>query len=85
MEAFYAKHFDACDTVILQHSNNLTRGLLENNMPIDRVCYFVKEYQRACKQIKNEAISAELPNPHLILKEFTPKIWYGRVNKNHVA
>lgn len=59
------------DKILIDYSNELTRILLEGfKMDIDRMCRFVKDYQRKYLLIK-EAGATEKQ-----LKAFTPLKWW---------
>ncbi len=54
------------DKTLMDYSNKLTRILLETGIDINKVCLFVKDYQRKYIHMKNEGASEEL------LKAYTP-------------
>ncbi len=58
------------DTQLIEYSNKLTRILLQVGEDINRVCLFVKDYQRKYIHIREEGAPAEL------LKQYTPDIWW---------
>lgn len=58
------------DKTLIDYSNILTRILLEGKMDIDRVCLFVKDYQRKYLLIKEAGATEEQ------LKGYTPLKWW---------
>ena len=58
------------DKTLIDYSNKFTRILLETGIDINKVCLFVKDYQRKYIHIKEQGASDE------ILKAYTPEIWW---------
>ena len=58
------------DKTLIDYSNKLTRILLQTGFDINKVCLFVKDYQRKYIHIREEGASDEL------LKAYTPEIWW---------
>jgi hypothetical protein len=58
------------DKTLIDYSNRLTRILLKAEIDINKICLFVKDYQRKYIHIREEGASDEL------LKAYTPEIWW---------
>ena len=56
------------DTFLRNESNYLTRGFLEIGMELNRVCMFVKDYQKKYICIKEQS--------PIHAKKFTAKMWW---------
>jgi hypothetical protein len=52
----------------MTESNNMTRGLLEGGIELNRVCMLVKDYQKKYICIKEQS--------PIRAKEFTAKMWW---------
>jgi len=63
------------DELLTDRCNEFTRKMLELGMDINRICFFVKDYQRKYKHIKE--------NDEELAKVFTFDYWWKWSNTNN--